>query len=99
MSRRCCFALLLLAVAVRSTFAGEPSASDWSEQQLGKLPSSEKPIHLFNGKDLAGWEGQTAKYWSVQKGIIVGKNSAENAPRASTYLVTKEKYRNFLLIF
>jgi hypothetical protein len=31
--------------------------------------------------------------------VIVARNTAENAPEASTYLVTKEKYRNFRLIF
>eukprot|EP00913_Durusdinium_trenchii_P008960 g8426.t1 len=63
------------------------------------LPSSEKPVHLFNGKDLSGWEGQTKKYFSVKDGIIVAKNTKQNAPKASTYLVTRKKYRNFRLIF
>ncbi|MEZ6058273.1 MAG: DUF1080 domain-containing protein [Planctomycetaceae bacterium] len=78
--------------------AGEAKV-DWSTSQIAKLPESEKPIHLFDGKSLEGWEGQIEKYWSVQDGIIVGKNNAENAPKASTYLVTKKKYRNFRLIF
>ena len=29
----------------------------------------------------------------------MGRNTKENAPAASTYLVTKEKYRNFLAVF
>jgi hypothetical protein len=78
----------------------EPKQStDWSEQQVSLLPKGEKPIRLFNGRDLAGWEGQTEKYFSVSDGIIVAKNARENAPQASTYLVTKKKYRNFRLIF
>ena len=63
------------------------------------MPASEKPVSLFNGKDLTGWQGQTEKYFSVADGIIIAKNNADNAPKASTYLVTKEKYRNFRLIF
>lgn len=74
-------------------------AADWSEEQIVKLPKSEKPVHLFNGKDLSGWQGQKDKYFTVQDGIIVAKNGADNAPKASTYLVTEKKYRNFRLIF
>ena len=94
-----CIAALVLAFSVRPAFAADDSKSDWSAEQIPKLPKSEKPIHLFNGKDLSGWEGQTKKYFNVEKGIIVGRNNQENAPKASTYLVTKKKYRNFRLIF
>ncbi len=51
-------------------------------------------IKLFNGKDLDGWEGNEA-LWSVKDGVIVGKNGEE--VKVSTYLVTKKKFRNFLL--
>ncbi|MCR9120388.1 MAG: DUF1080 domain-containing protein [bacterium] len=75
---------------------GAPTAADWSESI--KFPASEKPVHLFNGKDTKGWTGQE-KYWQVKEGVIVGKNSAENAPKVSTYLLTEKKYRNFRLVF
>jgi hypothetical protein len=52
-------------------------------------------IKLFNGKDLTGWEGHE-KYWSVQDGAIVGKNS-EPVP-VSTYLLTKRKFSDFRLL-
>lgn len=78
--------------------AGEKSTEDWSQVQISKLPKTEKPVRLFNGKDLTGWEGQQ-KYFSLQNGIIVAKNGKDNAPAASTYLVTDKKYRNFRLIF
>ena len=71
----------------------------WSEQQIPKLPKTEKPIHLFNGKDFTGWEGNTDKYFSIDGAEIVAKNDAENAPKVSTYLLTKKPYRNFRLIF
>lgn len=91
-----CFAL----VVATTTFAtaADPQ-TDWSRQQVEKLPQSETPIFLFNGTDLTGWEGQTDKYWNVEDGVIVGRNDKDNAPAASTYLVTKKKYRNFRLIF
>ena len=73
-------------------------AADWSQSQVAKLPDGEKAIQLFNGKNLEGWTGHD-KYFSVVDGIIVAKNSAENAPKVSTYLLTKKNYRNFRLIF
>ncbi len=51
-------------------------------------------IELFNGKNLDGWEGHE-KYWSVQDGVIVGKNT-KPVP-VSTYLLTKRKFRDFHL--
>lgn len=53
-----------------------------------------KPIKLFNGKDLDGWEGHQ-DLWSVKDGIIVAKNT--EPIKVSTYLLTKEKYRDFRL--
>ncbi len=74
-------------------------AADWSEEQIAKLPSGEVPVRLFNGKDTDGWEGHVGKYFFVENGEIVGRNSQENAPKSSTYLLTKKSYRNFRLIF
>lgn len=93
------FAVLLFSFCT-CTFAQEKSVSvDWSESQVSKLPNTEKAIRLFDGKSLTGWKGQTEKYFSVKDGMIIAKNSAENAPKASTYLVTEKNYRNFRLIF
>ena len=92
-------AAVILGLGLASAAAAEPKAADWSARQIAKLPKGEKPVRLFNGKDLTGWEGQTGKYFSVQDGIIVAKNGKDNAPKASTYLVTKKKYKNFRLIF
>jgi hypothetical protein len=51
-------------------------------------------IHLFNGKDLDGWEGH-ANLWSVQDGMIVAKNS--EPIKVSTYLLTKRHFSDFRL--
>jgi hypothetical protein len=50
---------------------------------------------LFNGRDLTGWKGHE-KYWSVQNGAIVGKNS--EPVKVSTYLVTDQEYSDFRLL-
>lgn len=76
--------------------------ADWSTSV--KFPEGEKPVKLFNGKDLEGWEGNTGeggtpKYFSVKDGMIVARNEKENAPKVSNYLFSKKKYRNFRLVF
>ncbi len=60
------------------------------------LKGESKTIELFNGKNLDGWEGYE-DHWSVQDGVIVGKNT-KPIP-TSTYLVTKEKFSDFRLTF
>ena len=41
---------------------------------------------LFNGKDLADWDGDT-KFWSVKDGAITGLTTAENPTKGNTFLV------------
>jgi len=91
---------VMLACGCVGILANSPAiAEDWAWTQARQLPAGEIPVRLFNGRDLGGWEGQTGKYFTVESGEIVGRNSAENAPAASTYLVTLKKYRNFRLLF
>lgn len=50
-----------------------------------------KPIQLFNGKDLSGWEmNGEKKQWVVQNGELTSPESGSN-------LITKEKFRDFKL--
>lgn len=57
--------------------------------------AAEEPgfIPLFNGKDLAGWEGDT-KLWKVQDGAIVG--DSPGIPH-NQFLATGEAYGDFEL--
>src|SRR5882724_9528798 len=41
---------------------------------------------IFNGKDLAGWDGHP-KLWSVKDGAIVGQTTAENPAKGNTFLI------------
>lgn len=75
---------------------GSPTLASWADTV--KFPESEQPVDLFNGRDLAGWRGQ-AEYFSVEDGEVVARNGNENAPQASTYLMTKKNYRNIRLVF
>ena len=76
--------------------AGTPTEADWSSSV--RFPASEKPRPLFNGENFDGWEGHTDTYFSIDDGVIVAKNDQANAPKVSTYLLTKKSYRNFRLI-
>ena len=61
---------------------------------VGSLGLSAKPITLFDGKTLNGWEGDP-KVWRVEDGVIVGGSLAGN-PR-NEFLTTKGSYYNFHL--
>lgn len=84
-------AILLLALSAPRALC----ETDWARSVA--LPKGEKRALLFNGKNFAGWEGQTEKFWSVENGIIRGANDGE-VP-VSTYLFTKKQYRHFRLLF
>jgi hypothetical protein len=83
----------LLAMALEPASAQDES--NWAESIA--FPAVESRVKLFNGRDLSGWEGQTARHWRVQDGEIRGANDTNIA--ASTYLFTTKSYRNFRLLF
>lgn len=43
---------------------------------------------IFNGKDLAGWEG-LSQYWSVRDGAMTGQTTIDRVLKANTFLVWK----------
>jgi len=74
--------------------------TDEAQTTAPKLPPREgkrERLELFNGKDLSGWIGHKDKYWNVQDGVIVGKNTTEIP--VSTYLLTERKFSDFRLTF
>ena len=48
-----------------------------------------EPKSLFNGKDLAGWDGNPA-FWSIQDGVITGQTTVENPTPQNTFLIWKD---------
>lgn len=44
---------------------------------------------LFNGKDLAGWDGDP-RLWSVKEGAIHGETTPENPAKGNTFLICKD---------
>ncbi|MFM7209848.1 MAG: family 16 glycoside hydrolase, partial [Verrucomicrobiota bacterium] len=61
---------------------------------VGLLSLSAAPMPLFDGKSLAGWEGDP-KIWRVENGEIVG-GSLQGNPR-NEFLTTKHAFYNFRL--
>ena len=53
------------------------------------------PIPLFDGKSLAGWEGDE-KTWRIEDGAIVGGSLETNVPR-NEFLCTTKTYDHFEL--
>ena len=53
---------------------------------LEDRPTEKGFLRLFNGKDLAGWEGNP-KLWSVKDGAITGQTTAENPAKGNTFLI------------
>jgi hypothetical protein len=54
------------------------------------------PKSLFDGKTLAGWEGDTEKTWRVEDGAIVGGSLDAVVPR-NEFLCTTKSYGDFEL--
>lgn len=52
---------------------------------------------LFNGKDLAGWDGDP-RLWSVKDGVIRGETTPVNVAKGNTFLICKDTVmKNFEL--
>src|SRR5262245_12996618 len=87
----------LIASAVLFAFVAAPAAAADPDPPVvpPKKGKSEK-IELFDGKTLDGWDGHK-NLWSVQNGVIVGKNTKE--VKVSTYVLTKKSVSDFHLAF
>lgn len=50
---------------------------------------------IFNGKDLAGWQGDP-RLWSVRDGVLRGETTDENPAKGNTFILWQEgKLRDF----
>jgi hypothetical protein len=75
------------------------SSTGQEKKQAPEVPprkGKSETIKLFNGTNLDGWDGYK-DLWSVRDGVIVAKNT--QPLKFSTYLVTRDKYSDFRLIF
>ncbi len=54
--------------------------------------------NLFNGKDLAGWKGQS-EFWSVKDGAITGQTTKDVPVKENTFLIWDGQVGDFVLTF
>lgn len=57
---------------------------------------SQKAIHLFDGKTFKGLEGDTAKTWRIENGVLIGGSLKETVPH-NEFIATTSSYKNFIL--
>lgn len=63
---------------------------------VSQISAADKPIPLFDGKTLSGWDGDTEKTWKVENGCIVGGSLETTVPR-NEFLCTTKTYGDFEL--
>src|SRR5581483_11917022 len=97
MTRLIWAAPLAIVPAVLALIGSEATwaASDSQAPVVAPRKGRSETIHLFNGKNLDGWEGYK-DLWSVKDGVIVARNL--KPLKFSTYLLTKKKYSDFRLV-
>ena len=76
---RILFLAATAALAIHAT-AAEPQAAPAETPDMKRI---------FNGKDLAGWEGDS-DFWSVKDGVIRGETTPENPTKGNTFLIWKD---------
>jgi hypothetical protein len=55
---------------------------------------------LFNGRDLAGWVMMYGGEWTVEDGVLVGRNGKDwstNPEKSGSWLRTEKQYSDFIL--
>jgi len=55
---------------------------------------------LFNGKDLKGWVPMHGGDWTIEEGVLVGKNGTNwstNPEKSGSWLRTEKEYGEFVL--
>ena len=63
------------------TWVGERAPKLWRE----KAPIWGKPIQLFNGKNLTGWEALGTNQWIVENGVLMSPKSGSNIRSVQTF--------------
>src|SRR4051812_15567551 len=66
-------------------------------QQTVSIHAEPEFRKIFNGQDLAGWDG-SPELWSVRDGAITGQTTPEHPARGNTFLIwTQGRPANFEL--
>jgi len=85
---RCVILGMVLSLLTSIQAAEEPQSAPDEPKDMQRI---------FNGKDLAGWDGDP-RLWSVKDGAIRGETTSENPAKGNTFLIWKAgKTGNFQL--
>jgi len=57
-------------------------------------PEPGKRVRLFDGKSIAGWEGDTKRTWRIENDALVGGSLTETVPH-NDFLCTTKEFKNF----
>lgn len=82
------FQFLILAGCTPSADQKSNNTSEQVEQTSGES--------LFDGKTFEGWEGDTANFFRIEDGAIVGGSLEKDIPH-NAFLCTQQTYDNFVL--
>ena len=77
---RCFVIVAVISCALNAVATAAPEAAP---------PESADLRRIFNGRDLAGWDGDP-RLWSVKDGAIRGETTAENPARGNTFIIWKD---------
>jgi hypothetical protein len=66
--------------------ADTPAAPVAAPAAAPAAPSEKGFVPLFNGKDLAGWDGNP-KFWSAKDGVIRAETTAESPTKGNTFCI------------
>jgi len=75
----------LLSLFAASSLALQAMAADGPQNAPAEAPDM---TSIFNGKDLAGWDGNM-ELWSVKEGVIHGETTPEKPAQGNTFLIWK----------
>jgi sugar phosphate isomerase/epimerase len=67
---------------------------------LSVREEQERCKSIFNGKDLTGWTMIEGGEWTVENGVLIGKNGVNwstDPEKTGSWLSSKKQYRNFRL--
>lgn len=77
----------LLFAAQTGLLAGQPASGPHAEEGAAQeRPAETAFVSLFDGKDLAGWQGDP-RLWFVKDATITGQTTAESPAKKNTFLI------------
>lgn len=75
---------------------GCANPADQKSTDTAANPDNTPGESLFDGKTFRGWEGDTANFFRIEEGAIVGGSLEKDIPH-NAFLCTRQTYDNFVL--